>query len=400
VNDHGVTFRVLGLSAVVLTLIVLMGIWHLGANSMIACGFAGAIFLHLGVRPDRQELLAALITGAGYGVLYRVLGGPIGTDIQTIVLGVAAFAGLGSMTLLAYRALWFRSEVDFTAARDAAILPLFSAGAGLVMGLVEKLWPKTFDLYLYAFDCSLGISPGVAVTRWWKEIPALWIVSTVTYGGLLLFPPLYRAWAMRSGVGREPSIMQSFVVAGLIGFVFYQCCPATGPHYVFGADFPNHLPPLNTLVLNLPAVAGARNAIPSMHTAWALLIWWSAWRLSWTARIVASLLVVFTSLAAIGSGEHYLIDLVVALGVDGLCRRRQTAAYTGFGLTLAWLIVLRTGYHPPMPEIGWVCVAATIVASAACQIPLYRGKHTDENIALSSRLTAMAGVSLVHEHKR
>ena len=46
--------------ALVISLLVVAGIWHLGANSMIACGFLGAWFIHLGSRPSLRQAGLAL----------------------------------------------------------------------------------------------------------------------------------------------------------------------------------------------------------------------------------------------------------------------------------------------------------------------------------------------------
>jgi membrane-associated phospholipid phosphatase len=56
-----------------------------------------------------------------------------------------------------------------------------------------------------------------------------------------------------------------------------------------------------------------RNAVPSLHSAWALLIWWSLrYSKNWM-RGLATVFLALTLLATLGLGEHYPIDLVVAL---------------------------------------------------------------------------------------
>jgi len=388
---------VLALLAVVLALVLGVIIGHLSSNSMLACGLAGAVFLHLGIRPDHRQLGSALMLGAVYAIFYRSLNPQFGITPLSAVLAAGALAGMGSITVLAYQGLVLRSEPDMGALRDASIVPVFAILGAIALDLAKNAWPKTFDWYLYAFDASLGVTPGAAVSNWWKATPWLAAVCAVTYTGFLIFPALFRAWAVHSGISREPSVLHSFVVAGLFGFILNQCCPAAGPRYLFPLDFPDHLPAFRTLTTAMTAVAGARSAIPCMQATWALLVWWSAWRLSWVARLVATFIVVFTFLSALGSGEHYLIDLIVAvpftLGVEGLCRRGYVAAGLGFGLTLAWFILLRSGFRFHTPEGGWLLVAATIVVCLVSQIPLYRGVHTEEGLALSSRLSAMTGTT-------
>src|SRR5579883_894423 len=41
-------------SAIALALVMVAGIWHLGANSMIACGFLGAAFIHFASAADPE----------------------------------------------------------------------------------------------------------------------------------------------------------------------------------------------------------------------------------------------------------------------------------------------------------------------------------------------------------
>src|SRR5208337_5691574 len=102
--------------------------------------------------------------------------------------------------------------------------------------------------------------------------------------------------------------------------------PACGPVHVFGAGFPWH--PLSTADAMRMAVVpivlkGARNAIPSLHMTWVLLVWWNSRGLARWVRAIALVFVVLTAMATLGTGEHYFIDLVVAfpfsLMVQALC---------------------------------------------------------------------------------
>jgi hypothetical protein len=63
--------------------------------------------------------------------------------------------------------------------------------------------------------------------------------------------------------------------------------------------------------------------------AWVLLVWWYSRALSWWERSIAFFFLFFTVLATLGTGEHYLIDLVVAFPfavfVEALVRFRPAA---------------------------------------------------------------------------
>jgi len=91
-----------------------------------------------------------------------------------------------------------------------------------------------------------------------------------------------------------------------------------------------------------------RNAIPSLHVAWCLLVVYSSWQFrSRILRAYAILSLVLTAAATLGLGEHYLVDLIVAgplssavyLGVQ----RRYVPAAICLGVVIAWLVALRVG---------------------------------------------------------
>ena len=192
------------------------------------------------------------------------------------------------------------------------------------------------------------------------------------YQGLLIFPPLYRGWALRRGLKNNINVMHAFVAAGVAGFILYQVCPAEGPVYSFGAKFPNHLPDWREVSLTPYLSAGVHNAIPSMHMTWALLILWSALELGPLALALAGGLVGFTLLATLGFGEHYLVDLVVsvplAFAVWNAFRRDKLRAMLGLGLVSGWLIYLRTESFLLCPGIvNWMFIAATLAAVATAE---------------------------------
>src|SRR5581483_10515726 len=129
------------------------------------------------------------------------------------------------------------------------------------------------------------------------------------------------------------------------------------------------------VILEPIAISGARNAIPSLHMAWVLLAWWYSRRLSWIERAVALFFVVFTVFATLGTGEHWLVDLVVAfpfaLFIESACAyslpwrngQRLAAICFGLGATLSWFALLR--FTPKLfwtsPLVPWALAVATIV---------------------------------------
>ena len=367
--------------ALILVLTVVMGIWHLGANSMIACGFAGAFFFQVASRPTRKDLFIAVAAGAGYGAVYALLGTVFGGSAIQVATGLGAFLGLGSLTVMTLSMVWTNSRAYLVPVRKALVLPVFSLVAGVAMNAVTKSEPSAYDMYLYAFDSSLGISPGASIVKLFAALPWLGIAASAIYALLLVFPTLYDAWGLRRGV--RGSLMAAFVVAGVSGFIFYQICPGLGPLYVFGPRFPAHLPAPGQFHLEMYHGAGARNAMPSMHMTWALLVWWSAWELTPLARYIASAFAALTFLATLGFGEHYLVDLIVAvpfvLLIEAICalRTERSAALgagaVGLALTLSWLLMLRTSVVAEIPAwVSWAMVAGTIGVTVLLQFALHR----------------------------
>jgi hypothetical protein len=72
--------------------------------------------------------------------------------------------------------------------------------------------------------------------------------------------------------------MTQFAVAAAIGWVLYIVYPAVGPIYAFAAAYPASPPMLSAIRIDFvpPLSNGARNCMPSLHTAWALLVVWNS----------------------------------------------------------------------------------------------------------------------------
>jgi PAP2 superfamily len=117
--------------------------------------------------------------------------------------------------------------------------------------------------------------------------------------------------------------------------------------------------------------------MPSLHAAWALLIWFNCKPFSRFIRALAFAFVVITVFDTLGTGEHYLIDLVAAfpfaIAVQALCTRqlplrspaRLRPLAGGFALTLTWPFLLRyaTGIFLLTPAIPWACLVASLSLS-------------------------------------
>jgi len=300
--------------------------------------------------------------------------------------GMAAFAALGTY------AIWAEGEERKLLLYGFVPIVLFVGSewmASTLLDITEALHPKTFDLFLYSFDSSLRVQISFLVGQAFRRWPSLWWTCFVFYTALPLPLALVYAAQLRRAKRDALAVMIAFLVTGPLGVMFYNVLPACGPVHLFGAAFPWH--PLSTVdAMRLRAVPilmkGARNAIPSLHMTWVLLIWWNSRGLPRWVRAIALAFVWFTVLATLGTGEHYFVDLVVAfpfsLMVQALCSyslpfrsgERRTAFLFGTFVTLAWLALLSyaTRLFWISPVIPWAMIVVTISSSVFCWHRLLR----------------------------
>jgi hypothetical protein len=210
--------------------------------------------------------------------------------------------------------------------------------------------------------------------------PWLRLVSLLFYIGLPI--PIALTYAGRLLRDREKALPVgvAFLATGPIGIIFYNLFPALGPVHLFLRGFPWH--PLTVaqaarLFTEPMAIDGPPNAIPSLHMAWVLLVWWYSRGLSWWERSIGLLFLFFTVLATLGTGEHYFIDLIVAfpfaLLIESICafslritdRHRALAFCLGLVGTFGWFALLRHELHFfwLSPILPWSFCVATVVLS-------------------------------------
>jgi hypothetical protein len=316
------------------------------------------------------------------GLDYRVMG------FRFRLMAPFAFAGLGALAVLGTRTIWARNR-DRTLLLYA-FLPTIASLASeylspTLMKFTEALHPKTLDLYLYSFDCSLRVQFSFLAGQLFARHQWLGFAGMLFYIALPLALALVYAAKLRLKNKDAFPVILAFLVTGPIGVLFYNLVPATGPIHIFGQNFPWH--PLSTpqamnLILEALPVKGPRNAIPSLHMAWVLLVWWNSKGLARWIRAVALAFVIFTVLATLGIGEHYFVDLVVAfpfaLMVQSICQYplpfqrgcRRTAFLFGTLASLAWMAAVSFAtplfwISPVIPwAIPWAMVIATIFFSS------------------------------------
>jgi hypothetical protein len=347
-------------------------------NPYMSLTLLGVMILCWRVIPGWRFMLVCVLAGAGVLLDLRLSGYPQSINMLFSSLGLASLVVLGLWTL------WTNDQETLSIRKAGSVggfLLLCSAYFGLqLLRVTQDAHLKSLDLFLYSFDCSLRVPisflVGQLCQRVWVLLPIVLI-----YAGLFLPVAVVYGGLVRQDKQKAFQALSSFVLMGPVGVLFYRLFPALGPAYALSKIFPWH--PMTAaqashLVLEPLALAGYMNAMPSLHMAWSLLaLWWSR-SLPWYDRLLAATFALGTAVATLGTGEHYLIDLVVALPfalfVFRLCcfarswsdPVRRDGCIFGLLLTLAWLLMLRVGTHffwisPLIPWVACLFTAGSVV---------------------------------------
>lgn len=295
---------------------------------------------------------------------------------------VVSFVGMASLLVLLLRAIWADLKERRTAILILVAAFLFVASEWCASYFLEwgaRARPMVLDLYLFSFDASLHIQPAFLMGQWFARLPHFAAVSVIVYLALPVAIGLTFAGCVRRDRENAVPAVIAFLITGPIGACFYATFPALGPVHIFLNRFPwvaltEH--EAQSLFLEPVAMAGPRNAIPSLHAAWIFLVFWYARKLSIVERVVAGGFVFFTLCATLGTGEHYFVDLVVAvpftvmiLAVTQIFHAREQRRPWGallYGLltTLAWFCFLRYGFRVfwVSPVVPWLACLLTLIS--------------------------------------
>jgi hypothetical protein len=366
--------------AVVLALPVCLGVSHglldFERNQGLEAALIGAAVIYFWTRPKWTEWAAvfsiAALASAAYGYLHHGFGPYVGSGFSAF----AAFLGAGSLAVLAVQQIVGgrapKRKVRETLIR-AAVFPYFTFIMAFGVNLTTALRPKVYDLLLYSFDVGLQLRIGPWIGHLFDVSPLLQVAGILVYEylpvAICLMLALHQAHPERFSV--DP--MRLFIAVGIVGSLLYNALPACGPVYMFGPKFPHYLPAISDLTIQPVSLAGhPRNAMPSLHFACALLLWWNAAALPRLWRTLAAVFLAMTFLGTIGFGEHYLVDLVVAvpfaMAMQAACLQSASWAWTerrvAFSgaalLTVGSIVALRLGLFQGSFALSWCGVLATL----------------------------------------
>ncbi len=339
-----------------------------GAGALfILTALLGSFLLQLGLFPSRREVIATLLLGAAMAALWASQGWlpEGGPEALGVPLGGAALLVAAGSVAVSRGAERERSRQRFMA---IALPPSFVIASTLGIYATVPLHPKVFDGFIRAFDVSLGVEPGLALARLVAAAPPLgFVAGRIYFAAPLAFAGLYLL-QRRARTPPPIDVLWAFALASVAGFALYHVLPVVGPVVAMGRD------PLSAPLPLAPADAPPepRNCMPSLHTAWALLVLWNSRERGPAVRVAAALFAGFTLLATLAFGLHYLVDLVVAvpfaLAVQAAVAPRSAARRIGLlagsGATLLWLAALRTGVLVARPSVAvsWALVLLTVGA--------------------------------------
>jgi hypothetical protein len=293
---------------------------------------------------------------------------------------LGALLGLGSLLVMAARAVWSDHQ-DRIAYLTAFIPSLLLVGSEWLtpplLAWGQSANPKTLDLYLLVFDSTLGFQPSFWMGRVFEHLPALRGVSIAFYLALPVLIALVYVEQLRQDRKRALVALLIFFFAAIIGASSYNLYPACGPISLLGKDFAHADFPFQKaahILLEPLPISGPRNAMPSMHMSWVILAWWLTRNLERWVKGVALAFVIFTVAATLGSGEHYFIDLIVALPFSLAMyalfsldlpfgqKERLRGLVGGTLVMLLWIGLLRAEIplFVRITGLSWLLIVATI----------------------------------------
>jgi hypothetical protein len=208
----------------------------------------------------------------------------------------------GCITVTAYRAA--KREVPLN---NLLPLPLafFTLCVAIVDAIVLHFTPHTIDARMLAFDNRWFFNISTATWHWAQMHLLVWDFFYFIYLSLPCVVVLILVDLDAKNCWRLVLVL---LMSSICAVPFYLLFPAVGP-------------------LHIGATNAHRNCLPSLHVTWAILLWRAA-KPGWK-RWAMALFVLLTAISTLTTGEHYLIDLIVALPYAAcwsLAIRRESGA--------------------------------------------------------------------------
>lgn len=343
----------------------------------VAYELLGALLVFAAAGAHLREWVRATVYGALIGFAFLIP--PHQVRLFPGLFAAMALLGMGAILVAAQRLVAQRGPRDLVLLAVMLAPPVFRGVRMPLLRLTPAFLPETRDVELYLFDANYGAQLSFVLGRLFEAWPVLGGLAYRAYMAMpLAIAGLYALW-LRRGQRAAVNIVVMALLLGVVGYALYPLLPASGPIYQFGTAFPNAPPPVSKLrsVPHPPSPPSApRNCMPSLHLSWALMVLLNARGLNRIARAGAAAFLVVTVVATLGLGEHYLVDLVVAvpftMAFQGLFYRdlpfrhpaRWFCLLWSALMTAAWIAFLRiAGGVEIAPSLTWMASGLTVAGS-------------------------------------
>lgn len=257
---------------------------------------------------------------------------------------------------------------------DAVMLPVSASMVSFGLWASSHVNP-VYDPTIYAFEEILGLKFSIIGVRTYHALAPLSSLAGACY--MFLACGIVLAALGQPTTERARAVLAASIVAGACGFALYFLCPVVGPLQAFAPEYPRSLPTIAAVPSPIEVPTDApRNGMPSLHTVWALIIWFNAAALKRRpSRAALRVFAALTIWAAMGLDDtHWFSDIVVAVplavAVQAAVVEQATASLRGritvaacAAMTALWLLAFRQGsVILGLPRVAaWTLIIATVV---------------------------------------
>ncbi len=198
-----------------------------------------------------------------------------------------------------------RTEYVLVATIFSLILNSIAEG---VVNRISSLRPLKYDLYVFRIDALFG-EPSFRLGRLAERYLFLHDLVSVSYEILpMVLVAVFTVYLYLRPTQEVKLLLWCFTANLFLAVPLYLLFPVCGPAFAF-PTFPHlaAVPHPHPVTLSAPP-----NGVPSVHMSSALLVLWLLRR--WRVGLVCgAAFVALTAFATLGSGQHYLFDLLCAV---------------------------------------------------------------------------------------
>jgi hypothetical protein len=350
----------------------------------------GGFVAWLAYRPSLRQVAAVFATALGIAAIFAAWGRANGLAMAAWPIWLMTCCGLALLVVLGVQAA--RKTEALTPFMLAMFCPVLITVVAASLEFAIPLQPLVYDYNLFHADLGLGGSFTFMAGKWLWQFKPLFYFCLLVYGSLPVAMVFGFVRYLRKPEDFSLNLVSTVILAGIVGYAYYQICPGLGPYYVYGKDFPFGWPqstPWGPIAIPLHP----RNAMPSLHAGWVLLLWWNLRRQPRWLRVSSAVYVFFTLLATQGFGEHYFVDLIAAVpfavAMQAIGQKRYLEAAPALAWTAAFTVWLRLASSPQWTSapVVWTMTAVTAALSTALVVRLERARdYRETRIAVSGVL--------------